>query len=242
MINELMEKKQLSKEENDFLNLHQKALLYSQAAYLNFVELSKALKEISDKDLFRMAGYEKFEDYSFECFGLKKSQAYNFLKIANTFSDSFMLENKNCGISKMIALSKLEDENLASIVISNVDLENTKVKNLEVLVKNLKKEKDNLMKENKNLTSLNEEKIKQLESDLKKSKDNCELLEKRISENQNMAEENQNSDYVRFTILFGEFQQKFNSMLSCLEHLDDDNKTSCKKSIFTILSKMQNKL
>ena len=149
-LNELLVKKNdLTIDEELFVGVHKSILRYGNEACQNMLSMSRELKMMHENKLFEVAGFKTFDDYVEDALGLKKSQAYNYIKIYNTYSEEFLLQNQNLGITKLLALSKLEDEETVKKVIETVPVEDKKVSELNSIIESMTKEKKDLEKKSK---------------------------------------------------------------------------------------------
>ena len=151
----------LSSTEKEFLNIHNSIIYYGSNACLNMFEMAKRLELMKNSKAYLHAGFESFESYSEDCLGLKRSQVYNYIKIANSFSNDFLINNSKLGVTKLLVLSKLE-EPVVEKVIETVEVENKSVNDLEKLVDKLKKDIKQLKEDNKTLVKANESYLKYL--------------------------------------------------------------------------------
>lgn len=158
----------LTTSEKEFLDIHNKILYYGVSAAHNLLQMSKQLELMKNNKNYLDAGFDSFESYCEDALGLKRSQAYNYIKVANSYSNDFLIKNNNIGITKLLILSNL-DETVADKVVETIDVTDTKVTELQELVKSLKQElKDKEVEFKTNLTlkesevKLKEEKISEL--------------------------------------------------------------------------------
>lgn len=158
--------------EKEFLNIHNSIIYYGSNVCMNLVQMSKQLNIMKDSERYLEAGFDTFENYVEDALGLKRSQVYNYLKVAKTYSNEFLLNNSNLGITKLLVLSELE-EPVVEKVIETINVEDTKVNDLKELVKSLKKKLNDKEVEYKTNLSLkdaeiklNKEKVKELQEKL----------------------------------------------------------------------------
>ncbi|WP_210360729.1 chromosome replication/partitioning protein, partial [Borreliella valaisiana] len=86
-------------------NLKQRLKSSFQQEIYYKMEVIKILKEIKDNEYYKLDGYRTFEDF-IKDYHLARSQAYDYLKIANAIQEgileeAYVIEN---GISKAIAV------------------------------------------------------------------------------------------------------------------------------------------
>ena len=127
----------LTDSQKEFVNLHTKLCKAVVNATMGLYEMSKIIKEIYDTKLYMSVGYSTLEEYTEEYFGLKKSQAYNYITIAGKYSlEFFQLIGKNVGMTKLLLLSKLGEDGAFNYITEN-DVENVSVNELKQEIKNL---------------------------------------------------------------------------------------------------------
>ena len=108
---------------------------------LYFFEFCKELKKMHDSKLYKIAGYSTFEDYTSKNFDIKKTQAYECLAYAKKRSKEFTVENGKIGITKLLLLNSLSDEE-ATEFLKNHDVENITTKEIKRTLISLKDKKD----------------------------------------------------------------------------------------------------
>lgn len=185
-INELIVKKEneLTEKQQEFLKLHSNIISAGMLVSNGLISLSENLKKMRDEKLYIEAGYTSFEDYAEQACGLKRRQAYNYIKIIECFDKDFVHSNAQIGITKLSLLASLPEESKEKI-IENIDVENTSVSEL-------KKEIEKLKSENKDKDKLLNEKI-ELESEVESLKNKISDLEAREPETVTVEVEKDNS-------------------------------------------------
>jgi chromosome segregation ATPase len=169
------------------VSLHRKICANAQAAQESLFEVCKGLKEMRDGKLYKELGYQNFEDYTQSELGIKRSQAYNYISVAENLSENFVHSGGNIGVKKLALLAKL-DEPERQEIIQNTDLESTSVKKLQEEIKRLKAdsesqinsmktrhdtEKADFMREKNELSKKLENKQKEFESKHKEWLESC---------------------------------------------------------------------
>lgn len=130
-------------------NLNVKIFTCYHAAQTNTYEMCAAIKEMRDSKLYKELGYSSFEAYTEENLGMKHSQAYRYISIAERFTrDSFPLGGK-IGVKKLLLLAALDDDQREEIT-QTVDLESTTVRELREQIAALKEEAELDRKERDN--------------------------------------------------------------------------------------------
>lgn len=160
----------LDEGKKEFIKTHEKILFYGKNACENLYQMAKQLEYMKNTQLYLNAGFETFEDYTEGVLGLKRSQVYNYIKVANAYSDQFLIANSNLGITKLLVLAELE-EPVVEKVIETVEVEDKSVSDLKALVDSLTKEKKDLEKENKKVSKDLKTQIKELKDELKQAKE-----------------------------------------------------------------------
>lgn len=142
-INELILKEEsvLTENQKEFLKIHQDIMFIGSVIGTSLVNLAQNLKKMKDEKLYVEAGFNSFEEYSENALGLKQRQAYNYIKILDSFDEDFLHSNAKIGVSKLTLLSSLSDEEKEVIIESN-NLEETSVSELKEQIQKLKQEKE----------------------------------------------------------------------------------------------------
>lgn len=134
----VFEKQNLSDDERKFVNLHNKTYQNGLYASLYLYEFSRNLLEMQESKLYLSAGFATFEEYTQSCLNIKKSHAYNYIKIAKTYSPEFFeLVGKDIEMSKLLLLSQLGEEEAFNYVENN-NIENQTVKELKSKIEELR--------------------------------------------------------------------------------------------------------
>ncbi|WP_215538868.1 chromosome replication/partitioning protein [Borreliella bavariensis] len=74
-----------------FLFLKERLILNFQKEIHNKIETMKILKEIKDKEYYKLDGYQSFEMFT-RNYKIAKSQAYEYLRIANAIEEGLVQE------------------------------------------------------------------------------------------------------------------------------------------------------
>ena len=185
-INELIVKNEseLTEKQQEFLKLHSNIISAGVLISNGLIDLAQNLKKMKDEKLYLEAGYLSFENYAELACGIKQRQAYNYIKILDSFDNSFLHSNAKIGITKLSLLAGLPEEDKEKI-IENVDVENTSVSKL-------KEEIEKLKSENKAKDKLLNEKI-ELEAEVESLRDKVSELESREPETVTVEVEKDNS-------------------------------------------------
>ena len=176
---------------NKAVSLHRRICANAQAAQESLFEVCKGLKEMRDGKLYKELGYQNFEDYTQSELGIKRSQAYNYISVAENLSENFVHSGGNIGVKKLALLAKL-DEPERQEIIQNNDLESTSVKELKNKISDLKKANDRLL-EKASQAEKNAEDSRKKESDawgkISVLKTDSEMQIKKISQLEKQIEE-----------------------------------------------------
>lgn len=129
------------KPHDKFLEQHKKILTTANKVGLALYDFCIALKEMHESKSYLSANYISFEDYTEKALQIKKTQAYEYLKIAERFSPGFFQENSKIGITKLQLLANIDVKD-AEEFISAYDIENISVKELKRTLANYKDKKD----------------------------------------------------------------------------------------------------
>ncbi len=159
------------------VTLDRKIKTNAQMAQESLFEVCKGLKEMRDGKLYKELGYQRFEDYSEQEIGIKHSQAYKYISIAEKLPEDFFHSSGKIGIQKLYLLSAVSEAERLEIT-ENTDLEKTSVKNLENEIKALKDRNKILEDENRKNSNLKNEVIN-LEEHIENLENQIEQLENR---------------------------------------------------------------
>lgn len=162
------------------VNINRNIIVNAQAAQMSLYEVCKGLKEMRDGKLYKELGYQNFEEYCEKETGIKHSQAYKFISIAEKLPDDFFHPGGKIGVSKLYLLSTLSEEERTEIT-ENTDLETVSKRELEEKIKEIKtlrEKNDELNRENVTIVKQRETLISQRD----KLEDQVTNLESQIEE------------------------------------------------------------
>ncbi|UPA11369.1 chromosome replication/partitioning protein (plasmid) [Borrelia parkeri] len=74
-----------------YLSLKERLVFNFQKEILNKIENMKILKEIKDNEYYKLDGYKSFEEFT-KNYKIAKTQAYEYLKIANAMEEGLVEE------------------------------------------------------------------------------------------------------------------------------------------------------
>lgn len=135
------------------VNINRSIIANAQAAQMSLYEVCKGLKEMRDGKLYKELGYQNFEEYCEKETGIKHSQAYKFINIAEKMPDDFFHPGGKIGVSKLYLLSTLSEKERVEIA-ENTDLETVSKRELEEKVKEIKSLREKLDEQNSEHESL----------------------------------------------------------------------------------------
>lgn len=150
------------------------------AAVESMCELASHLKKMRDTRLYTALHYEHFEDYTIKEIGLKKSQAYDYIKALESLGEDVFRSSGKIGITKVKALCAFTPEQAKNFLEEN-DAEAMTVKELKAKIKELTEQGEQLSLD---LTAAGEQSEEHLEKIEELNNTNIEL-EKRIKELEN---------------------------------------------------------
>lgn len=146
--------------------LHKQITGYGEVIYQSLYGMCTAIKQMRDSKLYRALGYDTFEAYTEEKLGMKRSQAYNYITIAEKLTEDFVQPVGQIGMRKLLMLTALTDEQRTEIT-ETVDLESVTVRELQAQLNALRKEKQTAeaaVTEAKEAQALLEAQVRELES------------------------------------------------------------------------------
>lgn len=120
--------------------LHKQITGYGEVIYQSLYGMCTAIKQMRDSKLYRALGYDTFETYTEEKLGMKRSQAYTYIAIADKLSEDFVQSTGQIGLQKLYLLAMAPEETRTEIT-ETVDLESVTVRELQAQLNALRKEK-----------------------------------------------------------------------------------------------------
>lgn len=120
---------------------HEKIVNAAKKVGLYLYEFSKSLKEMKESKLYIEGGFSSFEEYCNNALGIKKSQAYSYCQIADKYSQQFFQSNGKIGVTKLLLLGDLSEEEAQSFIDEN-KIENLSVKSIKRTLANYKDKKE----------------------------------------------------------------------------------------------------
>lgn len=181
---------------NKAVALHKKIAANAQAAQECLYEVCKGLKEMRDDKLYKELGYQNFEDYTESEVGIKRRQAYNYIKIVEGYGENVQ-SIAQIGTTKLALLCDLSEDERIEITENN-DLESVSVRELKNQIEMLKVKADkaeslshaldDIKSENNRLThnaKVAQSKVESLESKIKEKEKDIISLEETIEELEN---------------------------------------------------------
>lgn len=97
---------------------------------LSLYEFLKEFYEMHDSKDYETEGFDSFEEYSKATLGIKKSQAYTYLKLYERFSKDFFISSGKIGVTKLELLSRLSEEE-AKYFVEQHDVDNISAKEIK---------------------------------------------------------------------------------------------------------------
>lgn len=110
--------------------LHKQITGYGEVIYQSLYGMCTAIKQMRDSKLYRALGHSTFEEYAEEKLGMSRSQAYNYITIAEKLTEDFVQPVGQIGMRKLLMLTALTDDQREEIAES-VDLSTVTVKQLQ---------------------------------------------------------------------------------------------------------------
>ena len=129
--------------------LHKQITGYGEVIYQSLYGMCTAIKQMRDSKLYRALGFDTFEAYTEEKLGMKHSQAYRYIAIAEKIAEDSFPSMGKIGMTKLTLLTALTDDQREEIT-QTVDLESTTVRELREQIAALKEESELDRKERDN--------------------------------------------------------------------------------------------
>lgn len=170
------------------IKLHKQVLANGKIAADCMVAMGRDLKVIRDEKLFSEFDCENFEEYCEKKVGIGKRHGYNFIQVYERFGEQRLAELQGLGITKLLEIAKLDDEDMADLMkngnvsemsVRQLQAEMEKYKNkCEQLTLDLEDERDKnrILNESNDTASLETqiEELKGLLAAANSEKDNAE--------------------------------------------------------------------
>ena len=135
--------------EQEFNTLHAQIMVRGKTAADNLLLMAQDLKRMNEEKLYEAGGFATFESYTEGALGIKKSQAYTYIRALDTLGEDFFQSTGKIGITKLDLLSTLTEEEREEIT-EKTDIESATVRELREQIKGLRgelKEKENKIAE-----------------------------------------------------------------------------------------------
>ncbi|MCL2630803.1 MAG: hypothetical protein FWD49_04695 [Firmicutes bacterium] len=126
----------ITAEQKQFVDLHKEIMYHGAMAAEHLIRLACSLKQMKDKKLYAVAGFETFGDYAEKAVGFKERQAYNYISTYENLSEEYLQLNASLGITKLSLLAGAHHETREEI-IKTVEVESVSVKELQARIKEL---------------------------------------------------------------------------------------------------------
>ncbi len=168
-------------------DLDRRIKVSAQLAQQSLYDMCTAIKEMRDSKLYKELGYQNFEDYCEQEVGIKHSQAYRFISVAEKFDVNSFPSMGKIGMTKLSLLAEL-DEPTRTEIIENTDLENTTVRELKGRIKTLEQQAEAAEEKADKLTKSENKawgEVSKLQTDSEMQKDKIAQLEQQIKELEN---------------------------------------------------------
>ena len=121
--------------------LHKQITGYGEVIYQSLYGMCTAIKQMRDSKLYRALGFDTFEAYTEEKLGMKHSQAYRYIAIAEKYAEDSFPSMGKIGMTKLTLLTALTDDQRDELT-QTVDLESTTVRELREQISALQAAKD----------------------------------------------------------------------------------------------------
>lgn len=134
-------KEMLSAEQENFITTHRRIISCGNAAGRAFIDLARELQRMRDGKLYVAAGFADFGEYVEQAVGLKQRQAYNYIKVAERFTDKYLEEHAGYGVTKLALLASISETEREGVE-EGMDVENATTRELEARIRELEAERD----------------------------------------------------------------------------------------------------
>lgn len=132
---------ELTLEEREFVEVHRRIVACGELTGRYLFEMCRQIKRMKDDKLYLAAGFKKFGDYTERALNVKERQAYNYIKLAETYSEKYIVENGEVGITKLALLASVTEEEREEITEA-IDVKTANTGEVEAAVKAALQERD----------------------------------------------------------------------------------------------------
>lgn len=133
----------LSAEQQDAYRLDAELKHNAQSVVGGIIEIGRCLKEINDRKLYEHLGYNGLAAYAVASVGLRERAAYNYITAYETYGADGLQKYGQLGITKLVALAQLNEEDRTEMLESG-KAEELSTRKLSDEIKKLKGENDQL--------------------------------------------------------------------------------------------------
>ncbi len=137
---------ELTNDEREFVEVHRRIVASGEMTGRYLFEMCNQIKRMHDNKLYKAAGFKNFEEYSEQALKVKRRQAYNYIKLAETYSEQYIVENSEVGITKLALLASVTDEEREEIT-ETMDIVEANTAEVEEAVKAALQERDEAQKQ-----------------------------------------------------------------------------------------------
>ncbi len=133
----------LSADQQDAYRLDAELKHNAQAVIGGIIEIGRCLKEINDRKLYEYLGFNGLAEYAEAAVGLKERAAYNYITAYETYGEQGLQQYGQLGITKLVALAQLNEEDRTEMLESG-KADELSTRKLNDEIKRLKGENDQL--------------------------------------------------------------------------------------------------
>jgi hypothetical protein len=135
-MNEIIKMEELAPEVREAISCHQQICESGKVAASALVDMGRGLKRMRDGKLYAQLGYETFAEYLEKNgdYSFKERQAYTYIKAVESFSDKFLTEHGELGITKLGLLTALSEQDAVEVIESS-DLSGLNADEVKALVR-----------------------------------------------------------------------------------------------------------
>lgn len=96
--------------------IHNKIATALVGEFISKYIAGEGLIEMNESKAYKQEGFASLEEYTWEKFKMKKSQAYSYMKVSKKYSKEFVELNGSIGITKLELLTKLPEEEAKNFI------------------------------------------------------------------------------------------------------------------------------
>jgi len=241
--------------EKAFFDTHQSIMQSGGIASEFASKFAMGLKTMHDGKLYKEAGFATFDDYAETAVGIKRNQAYKYVKAVESLGDNFVSSKiQNVGITKLALLAGLDAEEREQIT-ARIKVEDVTVSELKKRIKELETKNAELQDEIANIEPETQTVEKVVEKVVKDEKIIAELATTRqelaqikaqranatndkeieLARLKKQLENASDKNFTIFNVKFNELQTLINDIIAQFSKLTENQQRGARQALKTVV-------